>query len=110
MNKNNVLTIIDQKPIPNLGLDSPPSFEIFGYNMSGSSNFVTDFSFETNITPDLASQISIGATAQGSSTRNTDATAFSKWNRGLVDRFSLKIEEKKPEFETATAQRQHQQR
>ena len=83
---DNVLTIIDQKPIPNLGLDSPPSFEIFGYNMSGSSNFVTDFSFETNITPDLASQISIGATAQGSSTRNTDATAFSKWNIGLMDR------------------------
>ena len=83
---DNVLTIIDQKPIPNLGLQSPPSFEIFGYNMSGSSNFVTDFSFETNITPDLASQISIGATAQGSSTRNTDATAFSKWNIGLMDR------------------------
>ena len=83
---DNVLTIIDQKPIPNLGLESPPSFEIFGYNMSGSSNFVTDFSFETNITPDLASQISIGATAQGSSTRNTDATAFSKWNIGLMDR------------------------
>ena len=83
---DNILTIIDQNPIPNLGLDSPPSFEIFGYNMSGSSNFVTDFSFETNITPDLASQISIGATAQGSSTRNTDATAFSKWNIGLMDR------------------------
>jgi hypothetical protein len=83
---DNVLTIIDQNPIPNLGLDSPPSFEIFGYNMSGSSNFITDFSFETSITPDLASQISIGATAQGSSTRNTDATAFSKWNIGLMDR------------------------
>ena len=83
---DNILTIIDQNPIPNLGLNSPPSFEIFGYNMSGSSNFVTDFSFETSITPDLASQISIGATAQGSSTRNSDATAFSKWNIGLMDR------------------------
>ena len=29
---DNILTIIDQNPIPNLGLNSPPSFEIFGYN------------------------------------------------------------------------------
>ena len=82
------ITIIDQNPIANLGLEQPESFEIYGFNTSdsGSSNFVTDFSFETNITPDLASQISIGATAQGSSTKNTDATAFSKWNIGLMDR------------------------
>ena len=86
--KDTTITIIDQNPIANLGLKQPESFEIYGFNTSesGSSNFVTDFSFETNITPELSSQISIGATAQGSSTRNTDATAFSKWNIGLMDR------------------------
>ena len=88
-----IITVIDQNPIANLGLVKDESFEIFGFNTanSGSSNFVTDFSFETNITPDLASQISIGATAQGSSTKNTDATAFSKWNIGLMDRTNPSI-------------------
>ncbi len=85
------VTIIDNNPIANLGLIKRDSFEIFGYSPSGSSNFVTDFSFETNITPELSSQISIGATAQGSSTKNTDATAFSKWNIGLMDRTNPSI-------------------
>ena len=37
--------------------------------------------------------ISIGATAGGNETsiKNGDATAFSKWNEGLVDRFCQKI-------------------
>ncbi len=37
---------------------------------------ITDTSLDGKI------RLSIGATAQGSSTRNTDATAFSKWNIG----------------------------
>ena len=38
----------------------------------------------------LANQISIGATASGH-TVGEDATAFSKWNNGLVDRFQRTI-------------------
>jgi len=83
------VTIIDQNPIPNAVPPIEPSFELFGYatNETGSiSNFVTDINFKSNITPDLATQITIGATAGGGSAKNYDATAFSKWNLGLIDR------------------------
>ena len=84
-----IVTIIDQNPIPNAVPPIEPSFELFGYatNETGSiSNFVTDINFKSNITPDLATQITIGATAGGGSAKNYDATAFSKWNLGLIDR------------------------
>ena len=83
------VTIIDQNPIPNLLPPTKASFELFGYNTttSGSiSNFVSDINFKSKITPDLATQITIGATAGGGSAKNYDATAFSKWNLGLIDR------------------------
>ena len=91
------ITIQDQNPIPGLELKFPDiattniaPFEIFGFNTSGSasSNFVTDFSFNTKITPQLASMISIGTTANNISTKNYDGTAFSKWNSGLQDRYA----------------------
>ena len=90
------ITIQDQNPIPGIELlnpraaQKPSPFEIFGFNTvgSGSSNFVTDFNFNTKITPQLASMISIGTTANNISTKNYDGTAFSKWNNGLKDRFS----------------------
>lgn len=66
-------------------------FEIYGYNKENStSNFVKNFSFKTEIGPDLSTIISIGATAQGSVV-GEDATAFSKWNSGLTDRFQQDI-------------------
>ena len=91
------ITIQDQNPIPGLELLYPNTatthitpFEVFGFNTvgSGSSNFVTDFNFNTKITPQLASMVSIGTTAANISTKNYDGTAFSKWNDGLKDRFS----------------------
>ena len=91
------VTIQDQNPIPGLELLYPDiktsnitPFEVFGFNTidSGSSNFVTDFSFNTKITPQLATQISIGTTANNISTKNYDGTVFSKWNDGLQNRFS----------------------
>jgi hypothetical protein len=42
------------------------------------------------MSPKLANQISIGATAAGH-TVGEDATAFSKWNSGLKDRFQIEI-------------------
>lgn len=94
------ITITEQNPIPGLQFldkfkdlivtkDSPVDFNLYGFNPSGpSGNFVTDFGFETQITPDLASMISIGAAAGNSNIKNYDATAFSKWNDGLKDRYS----------------------
>tara|TARA_B110000971_G_scaffold200432_1_gene218462 strand:- start:880 stop:4704 length:3825 start_codon:yes stop_codon:yes gene_type:complete len=70
--------------------DDDFDFELFGYNPTNStSNIIRKFNFETKITPDLASMISIGATSNGTSTKNYDATAFSNWNSGLRDQYQL---------------------
>jgi hypothetical protein len=105
---DNVITIIDQNPL--LGIETskeyseffdktPAQLELFGYNPSGSvqtSNFVRDFKFNTTIGPNIASMISIGATAEGTSTKNYDGTAFSAWNRGLQDRFQISYNDPPP--------------
>ena len=61
-----------------------PSFKIYGLEPN-KGGFVTDFSLRTEITSKLATMISIGAQAGGTSA-GEDATIFSKWNIGLVDR------------------------
>ena len=84
-----IVTIIDQNPIPGLVKPPTPTISLFGSEISGSnttSNFVTDINFKTEVTPDLATQITVGATAGGSATKNYDATPFSNWNKGLIDR------------------------
>ena len=91
---DNIITIIDQTLI------SPEEdiveLEVYGYHPAKqTSNFVKNISFVSKITPQLASMISIGATAAGSNTSETDGTAFSKFSEGLVDRFTEKIVEPK---------------
>jgi hypothetical protein len=64
--------------------------EVFGYNPEfKSSNFVRNVNLKTQITPEYASMVTIGATA-GGYVKGTEATMFSKWNKGLVDRFKEK--------------------
>ena len=89
---DSTIVFIDQTlSIP---VDDTTKLEVYGYNMVEQiSNFVKDVKFVSKITPDLASMISIGATAAGTSTSQIDGTAFSKWNDELVDRFAQKIEE-----------------
>jgi len=108
LRNDNVITIIDQNPL--LGIETsdeygerfdktPAQLELFGYNPSGSiktSNFVRDFKFNTTIGPNIASMIAIGATAEGTSTKNYDGTAFSAWNRGLQDRFQMSYNDPPP--------------
>ena len=98
VNKDYFITLIDQNPIPGLLEESPKEsivdLEVYGYNKDqNTSNFVKSIDFQTKITPDLATQITIGATAAGSSVKNEDATTFSKWSEGLVDRFNQKYSE-----------------
>ena len=110
------LVIIDQNPISNINkfIDQPkdtkestteikPLLEVYGYN-KGKSNFLKDIKFQTKIDNSLASTISISSTAGGSSTKNYDATAFSKWNVGLKDRFSPPQEEPDTKNLTATGE------
>lgn len=93
-------------------IDTNPIFNIYGFNPNESKtikdqviindetgetqtfdsslrynggSFITDFNLKTEITKKLATQIAIGAQANGSSV-GKDTTIFSKWNIGLVDR------------------------
>ena len=101
INEDYYITFIDQNPIPGLVKDRPKEsivdLEVYGYNKEqNTSNFVKNINFQTKITPDLATQITIGATAAGSAVKNEDSTAFSKWSQGLVDRFNKKFLEPLP--------------
>jgi hypothetical protein len=105
INENNVIRFIDQTPIPgletiatdskvnisNFGKSSKEAvLEIYGYNnvnsSSPTSNFVTNIGISTQIDKNYATAITIGATANGG-VPGIEATAFSKWNRGITDRF-----------------------
>ena len=106
---DNILKIIDQNPIPGIANSAKfgdrfkgqiTPFEIFGYNTSNiansgsvTSNFVRDFGFVTKIDPSLASMITIGATKEGTKSKNYDGTAFSKWNEGLEDAYAMKYDD-----------------
>jgi hypothetical protein len=67
-----------------------PSYalEMYGYNGS-TSNFVRQIDLKTTITPEYANMVTIGATA-GGYVKGTEATMFSKFNDGLIDRFKEK--------------------
>lgn len=85
------------------GITDVVDLEVYGYNMdNNSSNFVKSIDFQTKITPQLSSMISIGATAAGGNTKGIDATAFSKWNEGLVDRFNVNTTYPNKPLETDT--------
>lgn len=86
-----IVTIIDQT-LSRIPPTDITDLEIYGYNPTDqTSNFVKDIKFVSKITPQLASMISIGATAAGSNTSEIDGTAFSKWSEGLIDRFTESI-------------------
>ena len=92
----NTLRIIDTTPIPGHSAksydkkeDEPYALQIYGYDKLGNnfiSNFVRKVDLKTAITPEYATMITVGATA-GGYVKGTEATAFSKWNTGLTDRF-----------------------
>jgi hypothetical protein len=89
-----IVTIIDQtlSRIPPPDPKDITDLEVYGYTPGNqTSNFVKDIKFVSKITPQLASMISIGATAAGSNTSEIDGTAFSKWSEGLIDRFTESI-------------------
>ena len=96
-----ILTFVERKPpagiiknlskIPGARSGETVELEVFGFNKAKKeSNFLKSIKFNTKMSPKLANQISIGATAAGH-TVGEDATAFSKWNSGLKDRFQIEI-------------------
>ena len=106
ISEENVVFFIDQTTIPNikdianeLGIPTKPEkdeaiLEVFGINKSGTgtntSNFVRSINLQTKISKGYATMITIGATSNGS-IPGTEATAFSRWNFGIEDRFKNNI-------------------
>ncbi len=89
--KENTYEIIDSSS-PSPKINNPQTvFQIFGYNglpgNQSESTFVRNVDLKTEISPEFASMVTIGATASGY-TKGMEATAFSKWNRGIHDRFN----------------------
>ena len=88
---------LDENPITGYDIVYPSKtkevvFNIIGYTPNNGSTFVTDFNFQTKITPNLMTQISIGATAAGSEQNSLDAVGYKNWNLGLTNRFEEKYE------------------
>jgi len=109
---NNRLYFIDETALPekdqlleSFGYSTKNAiFEIFGYTPNNAT-FVSNLSIKTEITNDIATMITVGAQANGQAV-GEDATAFSKWNKGLIDRIipekndkKKSVEEEKPEEE-----------
>jgi hypothetical protein len=82
----NVLSIIDSSRVEKGSYDP---IVLYGY-VDDNSNFVRRFDLKTQISKEYATMITIGATAGGYSP-GVDATAFSNWNRGIIDRFKGEI-------------------
>ena len=83
---DNRLEIYDQNPIYGTQSEAPKTsiFNLYGVKPNNGS-FVRNFSIQTELTNEFATQVTIGAQAQGSKD-TTDALALSNWNYGLIDR------------------------
>jgi hypothetical protein len=87
--EDNTIRIIDHNYQPKKERKSY-GLELYGYNPKfTSSNFVRNFSLKTEITPEFATMATIGSTA-GGYVKGTENTMFSKWNKGIIDRYKEK--------------------
>ena len=101
---NNTIKIIDKNPLPNVESKIIPKlkelkyqissdyalFDLYGYTTSKdnvtTAGFIKDFSFKTELTPAFSTQITVGAAAN-SNVVGENASALSRLNNGLEDRF-----------------------
>ena len=100
----NTVKIIDKNPLPDSEhvinylngkgtyklYDKYATFNLYGYEKKEGENtkagFIKDFSFKTEITPQMATMISVAAAANNT-TVGENTTALSRLNSGLMDRF-----------------------
>jgi hypothetical protein len=100
---SNTLKIIDSTPIPGITAPEDDSYKLMLYGYKGSnynenyqsyttyeSNFIRNIDLKTTITPEYATMVTVGATANGY-VKGTEATAFSVWNKGIIDRFKYDL-------------------
>jgi len=70
---------------------TPAFFDLYGYyDGTGNASFIKDFSFTTELTPQLSTMITVGATSNGAVV-GEDETALSNINKGLSNRYKQKI-------------------
>jgi hypothetical protein len=88
----NVIKIMDDNPIPYLKLipglnydDTTTIFNINGVKYDSLGSFINNVDLKSEISNDMATTIAVGAQANGNVV-GENATAFSKWNKGLIDR------------------------
>jgi hypothetical protein len=86
--ETNTLNITETTPIPGRIKGGSYFLQLYGYK-GIQSTFVRKVDLKTAITPEYATMITVGATA-GGYVKGTEATAFSRWNTGLTDRFQEK--------------------
>jgi len=92
---SNTLRIFESSPIPKEPIDPGYKLQLYGYgngvtSPKDSSTFVRKVDLKTAITPEYATMITVGATANGY-VKGTEATAFARWNSGLTDRFKSEL-------------------
>ena len=116
---SNIIKIIDTNPLPNRDKvleriksfsgskleninTELVSFDLYGYKIDstpesapiynglGHASFIKDFSFATEITPEFATMVTVGAAANGSVV-GENQTALSKLNVGLTDRYKKEV-------------------
>jgi hypothetical protein len=91
----NTLSIFESSPIPKDSPDPGYHLQLYGYgngvtSPAGNSTFVRKVDLKTAITPEYATMITVGATANGY-VKGVEATAFARWNEGLTDRFKSEL-------------------
>jgi hypothetical protein len=91
----NTLRIFDSSPIPKSESTPDYTLQLYGYgngvtSPTGNSTFVRKVDLKTAITPEYATMVTVGATANGY-VKGTEATAFARWNKGLTDRFKTEL-------------------
>jgi hypothetical protein len=87
--------IVDKLGIKKYYPEDEVELQVYGYGYAEDpdnppSNFVTNIGLSTQISKNYATMITIGATANGG-VPGIEATAFSRWNLGIKDRFKNNI-------------------
>jgi hypothetical protein len=90
----NTLNILDSTPNEIVQPSGGYELKLYGYSKDNANNntstFVRKVDLKTAITPEYATMVTVGATA-GGYVKGIEATAFSRWNDGILDRFKEKL-------------------
>jgi len=117
---SNEIKIVDQTVIPEkerfLTNNDLVVFDVYGYynrkEGTSTSGFIRDINFTTTVSPNLATMITVGAQANGYVV-GQDATALSRMNSGLKDRFKPAIyastAQKNQEYNADSLQKEYQE-